>query len=879
MVKEAPDFSKMNPNDTPFLAHSFPKTNSKSLLATQPLYLRSRSSSVQAAIDDPRLSTSLADLAKGEAAQARSPARLLFEKKVKKYYYQLTAGCGDEKCAFKLCASNQRAPKFAPEVAAVMAVQLASSSRPLFCPLLPSDISATLPFSLSPYGSPTPSASSSRSHSRASSAHLGEISGSLPNLKSASKSDLAQQKQMSALDSVVPKPFLNSLFSYPSFTSMFGDGKPAHPARLRSASQSYHPLHLSRSDVQLNMLSAEISKQSLPAGDVPQPSSPDSVVSDSSDQIEADARASSKPSLGIEETISLKILNLELLEIAVEPYTSEPVSDQTADHTFLLNTIHGVFSSIDALGASFLTSAPAPALDIPSIPKAYDVLLALRPAELFRKKLVHAIEMVLAKLYIHVKNQQNPDIPVLRTLVILLLNPLCQETLYHDSMVKRLCCVMGKIRSRSNAVLVEWFSKLDPHNLTVMIQIFKSYILALGPPAGKPEENFVGAVKALSLLSSANEYGSLPLVPISEFYISDRGFRLNFKDEFRRWKRSLEAPQITEFALFNYPFLFDPVAKARIMHIDAMVKMSLEYEDACVNQALVMHAQRFLDDSDALKTMEEGMKESTNPYLVLEVRRTQLVADVLAQISRKGADLKKPLKIKFVGGGEEGMDQGGVQKEFFQVIMSELLDPSFGMFSYDAETRYSWINSASLEPASQFELVGTILGLALYNGVIVRVSFPPLMYKKLLKEDVTLKDVETAFPALGKGLRQLLDWEDGDVADIFMRTFEISYDAFGKVEHIPLVPGGADLMVTNENREAYVRLYIKHLVTTSVQDRFRAFQKGFYKVCGGKSLAMCRPSELELLICGKTTDDVEFRKLEEGAGYDDGYSTTHMVIK
>jgi len=38
------------------------------------------------------------------------------------------------------------------------------------------------------------------------------------------------------------------------------------------------------------------------------------------------------------------------------------------------------------------------------------------------------------------------------------------------------------------------------------------------------------------------------------------------------------------------------------------------------------------------------------------------------------------LKVKFVGGGEEGMDQGGVQKEFFQVLVNLLLDPQFGNF-------------------------------------------------------------------------------------------------------------------------------------------------------------------------------------------------------
>jgi ubiquitin-protein ligase E3 A len=62
------------------------------------------------------------------------------------------------------------------------------------------------------------------------------------------------------------------------------------------------------------------------------------------------------------------------------------------------------------------------------------------------------------------------------------------------------------------------------------------------------------------------------------------------------------------------------------------------------------------------------------------------------------------------------MDQGGVQKEFFQVLIDMLLDPAYGMFVYDEETRYNWINGASLENEKQYELVGSVIGLALYNG-------------------------------------------------------------------------------------------------------------------------------------------------------------------
>ena len=48
----------------------------------------------------------------------------------------------------------------------------------------------------------------------------------------------------------------------------------------------------------------------------------------------------------------------------------------------------------------------------------------------------------------------------------------------------------------------------------------------------------------------------------------------------------------------------------------------------------------------------------------------------------------------------------------------------------------------------------------------------------------------------------MLDWTDGDVGDVFLRTFEISYDVYGQVRNIPLVDGGADILVTNENRHS-----------------------------------------------------------------------------
>lgn len=45
------------------------------------------------------------------------------------------------------------------------------------------------------------------------------------------------------------------------------------------------------------------------------------------------------------------------------------------------------------------------------------------------------------------------------------------------------------------------------------------------------------------------------------------------------------------------------------------------------------------------------------------------------------SDLKKQLKVEFEG--EEGVDEGGVQKEWFQLLVAELFSLKYGMFSQD----------------------------------------------------------------------------------------------------------------------------------------------------------------------------------------------------
>lgn len=58
-----------------------------------------------------------------------------------------------------------------------------------------------------------------------------------------------------------------------------------------------------------------------------------------------------------------------------------------------------------------------------------------------------------------------------------------------------------------------------------------------------------------------------------------------------------------------------------------------------------------------------------------------------------------------------------------------------------------------------------ILGLAIYNSVILDVHFPMVVYRKLMGVPPTLDDLKGLQPTLGRGLQQLLDF-DGDVEEV-----------------------------------------------------------------------------------------------------------------
>ena len=65
---------------------------------------------------------------------------------------------------------------------------------------------------------------------------------------------------------------------------------------------------------------------------------------------------------------------------------------------------------------------------------------------------------------------------------------------------------------------------------------------------------------------------------------------------------------------------------------------------------------------------------------------------------------------------------------------------------YDDESRYCYFNPDTFEASDQFFLVGVVLGLAIYNSVILDVALPPFLFRKLLASAPSYTGPVTSMP-------------------------------------------------------------------------------------------------------------------------------------
>ncbi|XP_053307189.1 probable E3 ubiquitin-protein ligase HECTD2 [Spea bombifrons] len=422
--------------------------------------------------------------------------------------------------------------------------------------------------------------------------------------------------------------------------------------------------------------------------------------------------------------------------------------------------------------------------------------------------------------------------------------------------------------------LINWFKKMSQKRFKQLVDRLLQFISLRLFPA-KPEEFpplakctwwIPSATKVLALLNAANTLCNPPLISYTDFYNSTLD-HIDLMEEYQTWQFYGNSHR---FSFCQFPFIISIAAKKVIIQKDS-------------EQQMISIARQSLVD----KVSRRQKPDMNMLFLNIKVRRLQLVSDSLDELTRKRTDLKKKLKVTFVG--EAGLDMGGLTKEWFLLLIRQIFRPDYGMFTYHKDSNFHWFSSYKCDNYSEFRLVGTLMGLAVYNSITLDIRFPPCCYKKLLSPpivpcdqnvpvgigSVTLDDLYQIMPELAHGLNELLTYE-GNVEEDFYSTFQVFQEEFGVIKSYNLKPSGDKIPVTNQNRKEYVQLYVDFLLNKSIYKQFSAFYYGFHSVCSSNALMLLRPEEVEILVCG--SPELDMLALQKNTQYD-GYLKTDLTIR
>ncbi len=215
------------------------------------------------------------------------------------------------------------------------------------------------------------------------------------------------------------------------------------------------------------------------------------------------------------------------------------------------------------------------------------------------------------------------------------------------------------------------------------------------------------------------------------------------------------------------------------------------------------------------------------PALQLSVRRDQVFHDSFKSLYFKSGDEMKFGKLSIRFHGEEGVDAGGVTREWFQVLSRQMFDPGYALFipvSSDRTTFHpNHMSGINPEHLMFFKFIGRIIGKALFEGRVLDCHFSRAVYKRILGKSVSIKDLESLDPEYYKSVIWMLE---NDITDIITETFSVDNDKFGVVETVDLIENGRSIPVTQENKHEYVRLMVEFKLTGSVQEQLDHFLKG-----------------------------------------------------
>ncbi|KAG7194441.1 putative E3 ubiquitin-protein ligase [Scheffersomyces spartinae] len=316
--------------------------------------------------------------------------------------------------------------------------------------------------------------------------------------------------------------------------------------------------------------------------------------------------------------------------------------------------------------------------------------------------------------------------------------------------------------------------------------------------------------------------------------------------------------ELDSFFFCQYPLLISLGNKIGMLEYEAHRQMERKAEEA------------FINSLDKRITFEV--------YFRVQVRREYIVQDSLRCIEQNEKNLKKSLKVTFIG--EPGIDAGGLRKEWFLLLTRLLFRPIAGMISYVELSNYVWFNMIPQEDCQMYYLLGAVLGLAIYNSVILDLKFPKSFYKLLLNETVGFNDFKELQPEIASNLLKLTSFNEEELKLMELK-FELDlHDEIFKENDIKyqLIPNGSNVSVDKGNVNLYIKKYYQFYMGEGIYQQLQSFRRGFNSVVGGNALSLFDAEEIQLMLCGSDDGKIDLTIWQSITKYTGGFTKESPII-
>jgi len=227
-------------------------------------------------------------------------------------------------------------------------------------------------------------------------------------------------------------------------------------------------------------------------------------------------------------------------------------------------------------------------------------------------------------------------------------------------------------------------------------------------------------------------------------------------------------------------------------------------------------------------------------------------------LHRRSADEWKH-RFYIVFEGEEGQDAGGLLREWYLIISREIFNPMYALFCTSPGDRVTYtinpLSHCNSNHLQYFKFVGRIIAKAVYDNKLLECYFTRSFYKHILGVLVKYIDMESEDYSFYQGLVFLLEHHVADLG--YELTFSTEIQEFGVTECRDLKPNGRNLPVCEETKKEYIKLVCQMKMTGAIRKQLNAFLEGFYDIIPKRLISIFNEQELELLISGLPTIDID----------------------